>query len=48
MLNPSAAESFRLGTIGRLFPSDMDAVVKAVKEVLEEAGVKLPVTQKKG
>ena len=41
------AECFRLGSIGRLFPSDMRTVVLAVKDVLTEIGVNLPVTQKK-
>ena len=40
------AESFRLGSIGRLFPSDMEALVAALRDVLREAGVKLPVRQK--
>ena len=41
------AESFRLGSIGRLFDHDMKAVVQALKEVLIETGVSLPITQKK-
>jgi len=40
------ADCFRLGTIGRLFPSDIQALVGAVKDVLEEMDVSLPVTQK--
>ena len=40
------AESFRLGSIGRLFPADMLALVGALRDVLREAGVRLPVTQK--
>jgi 2-aminoethylphosphonate-pyruvate transaminase len=41
------AESFRLGSIGRLFDHDMRAVVQALKEVLIETGVSLPVIQKR-
>jgi len=41
------ADCFRLGTIGRLFPHDIQRLVSATKEVLEEMGVSLPVTQKK-
>jgi len=40
------AECFRLGSIGRLFPADMRTVVLAVKDVLTDMGVSLPVTQK--
>eukprot|EP01065_Artemidia_motanka_P038586 TRINITY_DN47441_c0_g1_i1.p1 TRINITY_DN47441_c0_g1~~TRINITY_DN47441_c0_g1_i1.p1 ORF type:complete len:447 (+),score=160.05 TRINITY_DN47441_c0_g1_i1:72-1343(+) len=39
------ANCFRLGTIGRLFPSDYQALLLAIKEVLEGMGVKLPVKQ---
>jgi len=41
------ADCFRLGTIGRLFPHDIQHLVSAVKEVLEGMEVSLPVTQKK-
>jgi len=40
------ADCFRLGTIGRLFPHDIQGLVGAIKEVLEGMGVSLPVTQK--
>lgn len=39
------ADCFRLGTIGRLFPHDIQGLVGAVKEVLEGMNVSLPVTQ---
>eukprot|EP01062_Namystynia_karyoxenos_P028485 TRINITY_DN21579_c0_g1_i1.p1 TRINITY_DN21579_c0_g1~~TRINITY_DN21579_c0_g1_i1.p1 ORF type:complete len:461 (+),score=160.49 TRINITY_DN21579_c0_g1_i1:76-1383(+) len=41
------ADCFRLGTIGRLFPSDYQGLLCAIREVLQGMGVKLPVTQKK-
>ena len=41
------AESFRLGSIGRLFPEDVDALVAAFADVLRQAGVRLPVQQKR-
>ena len=40
------AECFRLGSIGRMFPSDIRVCVLTIKDVLEEMGVALPVTQK--
>jgi len=39
------ADCFRLGTIGRLFPHDIQGLVGAVREVLEGMNVSLPVTQ---
>jgi len=39
------ADCFRMGSIGRLFESDMSALVLAVKEVLSGMGVALPVKQ---
>ncbi len=41
----TAADSFRIGSIGQLFESDMRGVVGALREVLLEQGVSLPVTQ---
>ena len=41
----TAADSFRIGSIGQLFEADMRGVVAALKEVLLEQGVALPVTQ---
>jgi len=41
------ADCFRLGTIGRLFRHDYQALLLAIKEVLTGMGVKLPVTQVK-
>ena len=38
-------DCFRIGSIGRLYESDMEALVSAARKVLEEMGVKLPVTQ---
>ena len=40
------AECFRLGSIGRLFPSDMRLAVLAIRDVLDGMGVRLPVMQK--
>lgn len=41
----TAAESFRVGSIGQLREKDMRGVVRALKEVLLEQGVALPVVQ---
>jgi len=41
------AQCFRLGTIGRLYPHDVQNLVLNVKSVLEDMGVSLPVTQAK-
>jgi 2-aminoethylphosphonate-pyruvate transaminase len=41
------ADCFRLGTIGRLYPHDIKHLVSAIKDVLEDMGVSLPVTQHK-
>ena len=38
-------ECFRIGSIGQLYPKDMEEMVGAIKEVLTARGVKLPVTQ---
>jgi len=42
----TGAPSFRVGSIGRLFPADMEAFVAAFEGVLREQGVALPVTQR--
>lgn len=39
----TVADSFRIGCIGRLFPKDMQGALAAVRDVLEEMGVALPV-----
>ena len=39
------ADCFRVGSIGRLFESDSKALVGAMREVLADMGVALPVTQ---
>lgn len=39
------ADCFRIGTIGRLFPHDMVNLLSAMKEILLDMGVSLPVTQ---
>ncbi len=39
----TVADSFRIGCIGRLFPKDMHAALGAVREVLAEMSVDLPV-----
>lgn len=41
------ADCFRIGTIGRLFPSDMVNLLSAMREILQNMGVKLPVAQVK-
>jgi len=37
----SRANTFRIGSIGRIFPSDIDALVSAIGSVLNEMGVKM-------
>lgn len=39
------ADCFRIGSIGRMFESDMRHLVLAVEDVLRDMGVKMPVTQ---
>lgn len=39
----TVADSFRIGCIGRLYPKDMQGAVNAVRDVLGEMGVALPV-----
>jgi 2-aminoethylphosphonate-pyruvate transaminase len=39
----TVADSFRIGCIGRLYEKDMAGAVEAVREVLAEMGVKVPV-----
>ncbi len=38
----TVADSFRIGCIGRLYPKDMRAAIKAAGEVLEEMGLAVP------
>lgn len=42
----AAVDSFRVGSIGRIFPQDMRDFLKAFEEELRAQGVKLPVKQK--
>ncbi|HKI72535.1 MAG TPA: 2-aminoethylphosphonate--pyruvate transaminase, partial [Verrucomicrobiae bacterium] len=37
----SRVNTFRIGSIGRIFPSDIDALVSAIGSVLNEMGVKM-------
>ena len=37
---------FRIGSIGQLYPKDIEALTSNIKIVLDEMGVELPVTQK--
>ena len=37
----SQADTFRIGNIGRLFESDMRAVVHAIAEAIEELGIQM-------
>jgi 2-aminoethylphosphonate-pyruvate transaminase len=41
----TAAESFRIGSIGQLYPADMKAVARALRDILVAQGVALPVVQ---
>jgi len=41
----TADNCFRIGSIGRLSPNDMRALLAAIREVLTEQGVSLPVRQ---
>jgi 2-aminoethylphosphonate-pyruvate transaminase len=41
----SAADCFRIGTIGRLFPADIAALLAAVAATLAEMGVRLPASK---
>lgn len=40
----SKADCFRIGTIGRLFPVDMERLLAAIREVLAGMGVPVPLT----
>jgi len=39
------ADCFRIGTIGRLFPGDVLALLSAIADVLEDMGIGLPLNQ---
>jgi 2-aminoethylphosphonate-pyruvate transaminase len=41
-------DTFRIGTIGRVFPSDIEQLVQAIRAVLIEMGCAVPVRNKKG
>jgi 2-aminoethylphosphonate-pyruvate transaminase len=38
------AETFRIGTIGRIFESDIERLLAAVRECMQEMGVSLPIS----
>ena len=38
----SDADCFRIGTIGRIFPGDVAALLAAIREVITDLGIKLP------
>lgn len=38
----SDADCFRIGTVGRIFPSDVQALLSAIQTVMAEMGIKLP------
>ncbi len=38
----SDADCFRIGTVGRIFPSDVEALLSAIGAVMNEMGIKLP------
>jgi len=38
----SDADCFRIGTVGRIFPSDVEALLGAIRSVMTEMGIKLP------
>ncbi|MFO1459783.1 MAG: 2-aminoethylphosphonate--pyruvate transaminase [Verrucomicrobiota bacterium] len=42
----SQADTFRIGNIGRLFESDMRAVVNAIAEAVEEMGISVPLVSR--
>jgi 2-aminoethylphosphonate-pyruvate transaminase len=42
----SRADCFRIGTIGRLEPRDLEALVGAVRQVLVELGVPIPISER--
>ena len=41
-------DCFRMGSIGRLFPADMEALLAAVGQVLAELGISLPGGERPG
>jgi 2-aminoethylphosphonate-pyruvate transaminase len=41
----SQADTFRIGTIGHVFPPDIDRLLAAIDETLREQGIVLAVTQ---
>ena len=38
----SDADCFRIGTIGRIFPGDVRALLEAIRGVLEDMGLSVP------
>jgi 2-aminoethylphosphonate-pyruvate transaminase len=38
----SDADCFRIGTVGRIFPSDVEALLGAIRAVIAEMGIVLP------
>ena len=42
-LHDIRVSSFRIGCIGRLYPKDMRSAVAAVRDVLEDMNVSLPI-----
>lgn len=40
----SDADCFRIGTIGRIFPSDVTALLAAIEAVITDMGIKLPLS----
>ncbi len=40
----TGADCFRIGNIGRIFPSDVKALLHTIRDTLMEMDVKLPVT----
>ena len=40
----SHAETFRIGTIGHVFPADIDRLLIAAEDVLRERGMMSPAT----
>lgn len=40
----SDANCFRIGSIGRIFPSDVTALLQAIREVLTDLGISVPLT----
>ena len=41
-------DSFRIGTIGHLFPANIESLLAAIRDVLAEMGVAVPLADEAG